>query len=61
MINADNNFPENHRYYSKKGVSKSLPLNFFMERYTQSYANEMIAFCNMLTNKVGPLEQVTMV
>jgi myo-inositol 2-dehydrogenase/D-chiro-inositol 1-dehydrogenase len=52
MINADNNFPENHNYYSKKGVSKSSPLNFFMERYTQSYANEMIAFCNMVMNKV---------
>jgi len=52
MINADNNYPETHRYYSKRGVSKSLPLNFFMERYTQSYANEMIAFCNLLRNKI---------
>jgi myo-inositol 2-dehydrogenase / D-chiro-inositol 1-dehydrogenase len=52
MINADNNYPETHRYYSKKGVTKSLPLNFFMERYTQSYANEMITFCNLLRDKI---------
>ncbi|MBN1413528.1 MAG: inositol 2-dehydrogenase [Bacteroidales bacterium] len=52
MINADNNYPETHRYYSKKGVTKSLPLNFFMERYTQSYVNEMITFCNLLRDKI---------
>jgi myo-inositol 2-dehydrogenase/D-chiro-inositol 1-dehydrogenase len=53
MVNIDNNFPENHKYYSDKGISGSLPLNFFMDRYTQSYANEMATFCNYLNNKVS--------
>lgn len=52
MVNVDNNFPENHKYYSDQGISGSLPLNFFMERYTQSYANEMITFCDLLNDKV---------
>jgi len=46
MLNADNNYPENHRYYSFDGVHGSLPLNFFMERYLESYANEMKIFCD---------------
>lgn len=50
MVNVDNNYPENHRYYSVDGVHKSLPLNFFMERYTEAYANEMKAFCKALTD-----------
>jgi myo-inositol 2-dehydrogenase/D-chiro-inositol 1-dehydrogenase len=50
MVHADNNFPENHRYYSGDGIHGSLPLNFFMDRYTDSYTNEMKAFCDMLIN-----------
>lgn len=50
MVNVDNNYPENHRYYSVDGVHKSLPLNFFMDRYTEAYANEMKAFCKALSN-----------
>jgi myo-inositol 2-dehydrogenase/D-chiro-inositol 1-dehydrogenase len=50
MVNVDNNYPENHRYYSADGVHKSLPLNFFMDRYTEAYANEMKAFCKALSN-----------
>ncbi len=50
MVNVDNNYPENHRYYSADGVHKSLPLNFFMDRYTEAYANEMKAFCEALSS-----------
>jgi myo-inositol 2-dehydrogenase/D-chiro-inositol 1-dehydrogenase len=46
MVNADNNYPENHRYYSADGVHRSLPLNFFMDRYLEAYANEMKIFCD---------------
>jgi len=46
MVSADNNYPENHRYYSSDGVHGSLPLNFFMDRYLDSYANEMKIFCS---------------
>lgn len=52
MINADNNYPENHRYYSIDGVHGSLPLNFFMERYLDSYANEMKIFCDAVINNL---------
>jgi myo-inositol 2-dehydrogenase / D-chiro-inositol 1-dehydrogenase len=31
-------------------VHRDLPLNFFMDRYTDSYANEMIAFVDAITN-----------
>jgi len=50
MVNADNNYPENHRYYSADGVQGSLPLNFFMDRYIESYANEMKLFCDAIIN-----------
>ena len=50
MICADNNFPENHRYFSDDGVHGSLPLNFFMDRYLEAYANEMKIFCDAVIN-----------
>lgn len=50
MVNVDNNFPENHRYYTVDGVHKTLPLNFFMERYLEAYANEMKVFCEAVSN-----------
>lgn len=46
MICTDNNYPENHRYYATDGIHSSLPLNFFMDRYLESYANEMKIFCD---------------
>lgn len=49
MISTDNNFPENHRYYAHDGVHGSLPLNFFMDRYLEAYANEMKIFCDAVT------------
>jgi len=50
MVCADNNFPENHRYFSSNGVHGSLPLNFFMDRYLEAYANEMKIFCDAVVN-----------
>lgn len=56
MVNVDNNYPENHRYYTVDGVHKTLPLNFFMERYLEAYANEMKVFCEAVANnKVLPV------
>jgi len=51
MACADNNYPENHRYFAGDGVHSSLPLNFFMTRYLDAYANEMKIFCNAVVNK----------
>jgi myo-inositol 2-dehydrogenase/D-chiro-inositol 1-dehydrogenase len=50
MLCADNNFPENHRYFASDGVHGSLPLNFFMDRYLEAYANEMKIFCDAVIN-----------
>jgi len=56
MLCADNNFPENHRYFASDGVHGSLPLNFFMDRYLDAYANEMKIFCDaVLNNKELPV------
>lgn len=44
MALVDNNKPDNHVYYHKSGAQSSLPLHFFMERYTASYLTEMQAF-----------------
>ncbi len=53
MVKADNNFPDNHQYYSDAGVHGSLPLNFFLERYTTSYLNEMAAFFQCIEQGVN--------
>jgi myo-inositol 2-dehydrogenase/D-chiro-inositol 1-dehydrogenase len=44
MIKVDNNSADNHNYYSQDGVHASLPLNFFMDRYIEAYANEIKEF-----------------
>ncbi len=50
MVKADNNFPDNHQYFSADGIHGSLPLNFFLERYTTSYLNELEAFFKSVQN-----------
>ena len=56
MVKADNNYPDNHQYFGANGVSGSLPLNFFLERYTASYLNEMSAFLkSILDNEALPV------
>lgn len=50
MVSADNNFPDNHRYFSSGGIQGSLPLNFFMDRYLEAYSNELKAFCEAVIN-----------
>jgi myo-inositol 2-dehydrogenase/D-chiro-inositol 1-dehydrogenase len=53
MACTDNNFPDNHRFYSSDGVHGSLPLNFFMDRYLEAYANEMKIFCDAIINNLA--------
>lgn len=50
MVCADNNFPDNHKYFHAAGVEGSLPLNFFMDRYIEAYANEMKIFADAIAN-----------
>jgi myo-inositol 2-dehydrogenase/D-chiro-inositol 1-dehydrogenase len=44
MVANANNAPDNHVLFDSSGGHCSLPLNFFMERYTESYQREMQAF-----------------
>jgi myo-inositol 2-dehydrogenase / D-chiro-inositol 1-dehydrogenase len=53
MACADNNYPENHKYFAGDGVHSSLPLNFFMDRYLEAYANEMKIFCEAVVNNLA--------
>jgi len=56
MTYADNDFPDTHRLYTVEGVQGSLPLYFFLERYLDSYTNEMKVFCDaVLNNKPLPV------
>jgi myo-inositol 2-dehydrogenase/D-chiro-inositol 1-dehydrogenase len=48
MAKIDNNLPDNHLFYDNQGVHGSLPLDFFMERYTTSYLEEMKMFIQCL-------------
>jgi myo-inositol 2-dehydrogenase/D-chiro-inositol 1-dehydrogenase len=51
MITVTNNTPDNHIYLDHAGVHSALPLNFFMERYTESYLREMKAFVDAVVHK----------
>jgi myo-inositol 2-dehydrogenase/D-chiro-inositol 1-dehydrogenase len=44
MVKIDNNTHDTHAYYNKEGSHGPLPLDFFMDRYVQSYAIEMETF-----------------
>jgi myo-inositol 2-dehydrogenase/D-chiro-inositol 1-dehydrogenase len=44
MVAISNNTPDRHICLDRTGAHSSLPLNFFMDRYTESYCREMQAF-----------------
>jgi myo-inositol 2-dehydrogenase/D-chiro-inositol 1-dehydrogenase len=48
MAQAENHFPNNHKFFSSSGVSGDLPLHFFLERYDASYNQEMREFIDAL-------------
>ncbi len=51
MVTVANNRPDNHIYFNREGTHTALPLYFFMERYMDSYLNEMKAFVHSLQNE----------
>ena len=56
MVKIDNNTHDTHAYFNKEGAHGPLPLDFFMDRYVQSYANEMEAFINaVLIDEIVPV------
>jgi myo-inositol 2-dehydrogenase/D-chiro-inositol 1-dehydrogenase len=54
MVATDNNFGNSAVVSGRHGVCRDLPLNFFMERYTESYLAEMIAFVDCVLDRIPP-------
>jgi myo-inositol 2-dehydrogenase/D-chiro-inositol 1-dehydrogenase len=54
-VTADNNYPNTARISDATRVQYDLPLNFFMERYTESYVAEVQAFVDCIVNDAPPL------
>lgn len=48
MLAADNETPDQHLLADAKGLHRALPLYFFLERYQQSYLEEMRSFIECL-------------
>jgi len=50
MIKVENNLHNRNVIYNEKGIHHALPLDFFMDRYANSYLNEMELFIDALQN-----------
>jgi myo-inositol 2-dehydrogenase / D-chiro-inositol 1-dehydrogenase len=56
MVAVKNNLPDSHEYLDRTGAHSSLPLNFFLERYAESYLHEMRSFVDaILSGKPVPV------
>jgi myo-inositol 2-dehydrogenase/D-chiro-inositol 1-dehydrogenase len=53
-VTADNNFPNTATISDATQVHRDLPLNFFVERYTESYVAEIRAFVECVVNDTPP-------
>lgn len=49
-IATDNLYPNTATISTGENIRRDLPLNFFMQRYTQSYQSEMMAFIDAIVN-----------
>ena len=49
-VATSNNYPNSAVISDGQSVRRDLPLNFFMERYTESFVAEMTAFVNAVLN-----------
>ena len=54
MAQAENNFKDTHQFLDEAGVHGSRPLDFFLDRYLDSYLNEMQAFIMAIANNEIP-------
>ncbi len=54
MILTENDRPNTARLATSKAVFEDLPLNFFLERYTESYVAEMKSFIKSVVNDTQP-------
>jgi myo-inositol 2-dehydrogenase/D-chiro-inositol 1-dehydrogenase len=51
MVTVTNNTPDTHILCDSAGIHTALPLNFFLERYAESYLREMSAFVDAVVNR----------
>jgi myo-inositol 2-dehydrogenase/D-chiro-inositol 1-dehydrogenase len=49
-VRVENNYPNTAVISDARNVRRDLPLNFFMERYTEAYAGEMAAFIDAVVH-----------
>jgi myo-inositol 2-dehydrogenase/D-chiro-inositol 1-dehydrogenase len=54
VVSADNAYPNTVHVGDATRVRRDLPLNFFMERYTQAYVNEMRSFVECIVRDTPP-------
>lgn len=54
MVAVANNTPDTHVYSNAEGVHSSLPLYFFLERYSESFIAEMKEFVACVLNDTAP-------
>ena len=58
MCGSENKLHNNFYFYDQKGSMGSLPMDFFMDRYSESYYNEIKSFIECLKdNKKPPVNQ----
>ena len=50
MVTVTNNTPDAHILADSAGIHSALPLNFFLERYAESYLREMRAFVDAVAS-----------
>ena len=54
LVSADNAYPNTATISDARRVHRDLPLNFFMDRYVESYVNEMRAFVGCIVDDTPP-------
>ena len=54
MVAVANNMPDTHVYSSAEGVTSAKPLYFFLERYMQSFIDEMQTFIDCVQKGCPP-------
>jgi len=60
VICSPTDFHANHFRYDDNGIHSALPLDFSMDRYAESYYNEMKAFIECLkNNEIPPIPVMT--
>eukprot|EP00871_Galdieria_phlegrea_P000924 jgi/Galph1/1832/GphlegSOOS_G509.1 len=55
-VHINNNFPNSAVISTSEKIMRDLPLHFFMERYTESFIEELVQFCDcILSNQPIPV------